>query len=1146
MPVDTIYKSAPFLFKSHGVVARPFTDRAPEATWLSLLNCEEREEDAISSRFGSSIVNRDPVGTHSGQNYFTASQINTIARLKGLNSQVWRYFQSGNQLYRRAGNAPGQYNLIYTGLSGNAFSAIVNSTFASGTPYLFIADSSVMLKDIGTGVPSSWGILPPTQVAYAIPYAPQILQIDNFLADSGYTTSGMGALLQFNFATVHGTSGQSILSGNYEQYACTDNSIAAASAGMLGVDISGSYLRQLFYIAPNALTFDVGPLGNPITAATSFILSAVYGSVPASSTGTIGKTVALNLGNYQPDDLFVLAILVTNPAAVQEIRVQFDVSGSGYTSSYYYKSLVSASYQSAVTLPQTTSPVQATNQEVFSRAAGVTNLSQINSTAQQIIPNDDPSIPQLQPTNITTGESSWTVAYLRLGDFLPVGNAGNPGMGWANVTGWQIMVITNAEGTTGIEFNALYLQGSPTSNGIGTNAGPSSYGGLGYDYRYTFYNQATQTESNPCGEQYFSATSTNPGATSTLIPLRQAINVAGQYSPDPQVTHVRAYRRGGVLSQNWQYLDQFVNITGSAAWAYQDIIDDATIEETNILNLANDVPVTSTLQTPITTTLSAALNPTAPFAPIAVTVAQASAVFVPNQIVVIGTPANLEQVYVVAGGTGTFTACIQLPHVIGEAVQVFASPAQPCNLCALAYGQLWLAGDPNNPHLLYYSNPGYPENFAPQNYIAVSSPADPITAVINFRGNLLVSTLATWYSISPGTPPIAQPTGSKHGLVAPFGWCQTENAIWFRGIDGIREFTGSDGPYRSLDIEWIFQQGGNAEIQAYSPIPFASPTNPTLDQMAFWNNLVFLTYLGNDGFFHRLAYHTIYKRWRNLDVDETKYTLGPALYLEADTNTLLFSELVATPGVLGSGWAVAQDHINNYDDGGWSASGLIQSPINFTLQTPYQDQGAPNNQKQYNVLTIDADTLGQTLTVTLLFDDNNGSVPSLNLGTITSTTRQKFQLLVNAGLGQQAYRVSLQITGAVLDAPVILQADIHYALLAEQRSSFDSYWIKFGQDESKLVKQGYFDYTSTAAVSVAIYADGNTTPYYSFTLAANPSRYESPVRVRFPAIKLRLFRCVMTVPSGQTLQVWQTPQVDEKPILPSNAKGYTRAELHTT
>jgi len=198
------------------------------------------------------------------------------------------------------------------------------------------------------------------------------------------------------------------------------------------------------------------------------------------------------------------------------------------------------------------------------------------------------------------------------------------------------------------------------------------------------------------------------------------------------------------------------------------------------------------------------------------------------------------------------------------------------------------------------------------------------------------------------------------------------------------------------------------------------------------------------------------------------------------------------------------------------------------------------------VLTIDADTLGQTLPVTLLFDDNNGSVPSLNLGTITSTTRQKFQLLVNAGLGQQAYRVSLQITGAVLDAPVILQADIHYALLAEQRSSFDSYWIKFGQDESKLVKQGYFDYTSTAAVSVAIYADGNTTPYYSFTLAANPSRYESPVRVRFPAIKLRLFRCVMTVPSGQTLQVWQTPQVDEKPILPSNAKGYTRAELHTT
>ena len=1139
MAIDPTYKSLPLILAAgRGVIARPIIDRAPEGTWLSLFNCESREEGALSSRYGSIIVNRDPNGTVGGQNYFLPSQIQTITRLKGLNGQQWRYAATqAGILYRRAGNTQGPYSQIVTGLSGNPFSSIISPTYASGLPFLFIADSALMLKDNGSGSPTRWGILPPTQVAYAIPYAPTIVQIDAFASSAGYTTSGFSGITRSTFATVNGINGASILGGNYQTYACGDKSVRNAFNGMLGSD--GTGLRQIFNIQPDTSAFSINPLGLSLgPAADAFAFNSVNGTVAASSTGSIGKTASFNFGSYLPEDLFVLAIALSNPAAVQEVRLQFDVNGSNYTSSYYYKSLSLPSYQSGISLPQTTPPEQAVNAAVFSRAGGSTNLRQVNAPYEQIIPEDDPAIGWVQPNTLTSGSDSWTIAFCQLGDFVAVGNAGSPGLDWSNITGWQIQIITNSQGSTGVLLNGLYLQGG---------SGPSCYGGLGYDYRYTFFNFATGTESSPSSEQYFATTQWNPAATSTLIPMRQSVNVTGQYSSDPQVSHIRVYRKGGVLSQNWLYLDQFPNVTGTGAWAYQDIIPDSTILQDNILNLANDAPVTSSLQTPFTTTLSSPLTPAPPYSPISVSVVGGT--FVPGQIVVIGTPQNLEQVFVVSGGSGLFTACIQLSHAAGEQVQVFSLPAVPCNLGALAYGQVWLAGDPNNPHLLYYSNPnpqgataGFPENFSPANYIPVSSPSDPIAAVINFRGTLLVATLTTWYTIQPGSPPIAQPTGSKHGMVASFGWAQTENAIWYRAIDGIRTFTGSDGSYASLPVEWVFQQGGNAQVQSLSPIPFASASNPTLDQMAFRNNKVYLNYLGQDGLWHQLRYHTIYQRFEDAN---SSFLLGPAIYYEADLNTILIAEYINVGGV-SAGWAIAQWNTNQSDgeDAGWATngSGLVTGPINFAPQTPYFDQNAPNHQKQYNVLTIDANTQNQVLQVYLLFDD--GTV-TLNLGTIQSTTRTKFQLLVNGGEGQQAYRISLKLVGSVKSAPILYQADLHYVMLAEQRSSYDSYWLKFGTDESKLVKQLYIDYTSSSDVTVQVFMDGSPTPYFTYELPANPSRLESSVRNRLPAYQMRLFRCVMTVPVGQTMQVWSNPQCDQKLVIGAGMKGYQRSEMMT-
>ncbi len=1100
--MDAQYTSNPFVFASKGILARYATDRFPQGNYVNMLGAFEREEVAISSRLGSQIINRDPSDTGAGVNYFLPDPIQTLTRLK-YNAATYRYAGSGSGLYRRVGDTQGQYTNIYTGLSGQPFGSAVLNCFASSQPYLFIGDQSVMLKDSGTGLPSTWGITPPNEPANATEYAPDILMIDNFLNASGhYSTSNTGGWSPITIGTVGASTATAV--NDFYLFGGTVSNFNAAFNGALATANTGP-LVNLFnlYGSPNPDQFSASAVIGTLTgSATSFVLGGyATGTIAAGTTATVGATVNVDLSqNNQvtPQSLICFAMQLSDPSGISQVNIKFDINNSGYTSSYYQSSVSPAYYQGG--LNNSTDAYSTTSAEILALSLGVV-AGQNSSTTQQ---QTQAIVNQLQPTQANTGQGAWSTVYIPIANFLPVGNAGQPGFEWGNVTGWQIEAVTTTNSSVTLACNGLYLI---------WNAGPSSFGGTGYDYRHTYFNANTQTESNPSGEQYFSQQFGYPASYEAPIVLCQNINVTGQYSSDPQVTHIRLYRRGGYMNANWYYLDQIPNVTGGGTFSYKDIIADMYLLQSDILNLAKDAPITSSLQNPIVTTLTAPTTgpgntPYSVFAPQTVTTAQA-ATFLPNQLVVVGTPQNLEQVSVVTGGVGTFTGVFRLTHAAGEQVQVFSIPQQPCDLVTAAYGQLWVAGDPNNPHYLYYSNPGYPENFSPANYIPCGTPQSPIMAVINFRGTLFVATLTTWYQISPGNPPYAQPTGSIHGLASKTGWVQTEGSIWYRSLDGIREFRGSDGLYRSLNIEWIFQD------IAQTPLPLADNTNIGSTTMAFYNNCVFTSYKDTLGNYVRVNWDTEYSRWRNDDVPAI------AMYFEQDTNTLVYAKYM-TAGAQ-SGYAICQDQIGDYDDGGWAYGLLTKSPIDFDLQAPFEDLGAPHFPKNWNTVEVDANTNGQDMEVILNFDDG---IAPLNLGKINTTQRQKIQLAVNGGDGQESYKCSPEITASLTAAPVLYQMNIYAATLAADRTTLDTYWIKFNTDVEKVCKQVYLDYTATAPVTISIYADGSLTPYYTVTLPARPDR--AVIRERFPALKFRTFRMIVT--SAEPMQNWSAPRLEWKPI----------------
>lgn len=865
------------------------------------------------------------------------------------------------------------------------------------------------------------------------------------------------------------------------------------------------------------------------TGVTSFPIGAWSGKVDTNSTASVGVTANFDLSQsnqVNDSDLIALVLQVGSPANIASIKLQFDVNNSGYTSSYYTATISPAYYQGNIANQE--AAYQSTQNQILADTLGIL-------TGQQ--PQGSTSA-QLSPSNFSTGSSAWTTVLIPRGNFLPVGNAGQSGLDWSNITGWQLVIETTATAITGdgsstVGCNGLYLQ---------WGYGPSSFAGVGYDWRYTYYNANTGTESNGSSEQFFDEQYGYLASLKAPYYFRQAAQVTGQYSTDPQVTHVRMYRRGGIYANNWLLSDQVPNLTTGGPFQYKEVVADASLAQASPLALDNDPPVTSTLPTPIATTLSAPT--TGPgssiystFAPQTVTVTDTAAQFYPNQTVLVGNANNLEEVLVVAGGTGQFSAVLRLQHNAGEQVSATSVPRQHPSICCLAYNNQVFVVDPLNPANVFASKPGYPESFSPAGYFPVAAPDDAVMALINWRGTLVAATQKTWKIIVGGANPYAQPTGAAHGLVSKTGWTLVEGAIWFQAADGWREFSGADGVYTTLPVEWMFRSSPETIVPKFNASEYAEVV------MAYYQNQVYGSFISaSDYQRYRLRFDTQYRRFGLDDVPAT------AMLWEQDINSLLLGVEFESASNSAPQYGVAQDWIGDFDDGGWNSFGtaLLQNPIQLTIQSPYGDWGAPHNAKQWNVLEGDYDTKDQVIQTSLFFKgENNFSValPDMNQG----SGRSKYQFKITdsesasdpLAAGVEAYSVSIQHKMSVTKAPVLFQENIYGLVVAEERTSLDTFWQRFSIDQLKLIKDGYFDYNAGAQITVSLFADGSSVPYYVDDFTLIPQVNRSSVRVQFPTKKCRLWRAILS--STAPFQLWSPIEVEVKPL--EDGSGYQKAPL---
>lgn len=1189
---DASYSTFSTKMANAGVVARYTYDALPPNTYLSLNNLESREEGALSSRFGLSALTTDG----STQNFPLGAAVNSLSRMQGIGTPYRYATTTAGKLFRRAGNSVGAFSQIATGLSGGRVSMSPYRPANSSSPWQFVADASLLVKDNGTlGTAENWGIAPPVQPALIIPVESALLDIELFGegSTSSFTLTNLGSSAMAN--RVQATITNSITAGvalatlatfQTSSISRTSNvSTATTTAnhgfvtGMRVSVVPSSNADASFGVASAVITVtgvttftyaNVGPNGSAGAAATvsplpSFIAGmsvttstnaeSVYvvevteigfiatfannhgantvvtesyltGTVAANTLATVSKANQLNISfattQVAADQNFIqLFVLLSNPLAVKQIQFMFDVGDGTFTQDYYAKAVVMSTAQP---LASGTIPASVTlSQGVSARAIGLVNFSSLGGDNPGLLPSDMPLLQQIQPTSLDPGANVWTLIQVPLSQFVANGAAGGPNNNWTNVVAWQVQIQTQATLTTTVGLDDLVFVGGSDLN---------SFAGQPYDYRYTYINLNTGCESNPSQTMVATDAETFTGhahghfQTTIAVPVplsvqQQSIQVTAIASPDAQVTHWNLYRRGGTLTQAWYFVAQIPIGT----LTYVDTIADSIIEINNQLQVDSDAPVTSLLPTPLKTT-----STTASFGPKSTSFVLASGSAFLGQLLTIDTGPNQETVYVSGFSFGSPVAYFQFNHTTGCAVTATTRPQTPMNLSAIAFDQAFLAGDPNNPHILYYSRTFAPETFPSENFIEVGTPDAPIMALVVLRGSLYVFTTKTVWQIygGQGSTPLAVPTGVMHGLVASWGWAASENVVYYVSYDGVYMFTGSGATYLTQNTEWIW----TSRTETNGVIPVLSQAQKANTFMAYGNHEVFVAYIDGNGVTHRQIGSDTYQRWRNDDQAAGNIT---AMFFEQDTGMLVVGK---------DDGMVYLDRVNDYDDGGWVASVQVKNPIAINLQTPQLDLGVPKAFKVWNEFTLDATLpVGLVVTVTAKFD----SLATTNvLGTITGTGgRVQYQLNVNAGLGYRSLNGGLLLTGNTTGQAIFHEVHVRAVMEAEERTSYDSYKLDFGSASWKMAKQAWFVYAGpdAAGVAMSVYLDDAATPIYTFTLPQTlPSSIRTTQKVRFPPMKFRIMRLVGT--SASPFQMYDKDTEVETKALDSQ-KGYTKQALST-
>lgn len=501
--------------------------------------------------------------------------VHSALRLNDPNDNASTIIWGVDQTLQR-GDA-GVLNNLAGGFSGKPLSLVSWQSENSGEPWMFVADSSRMAKVSRTSGVLPIGLTRAAQPTSVTPSAPLITDAAKFEAADG-----------------------------------TD---AAQWAAIAGTDADGNAtLPPNLYDAAGITTSCVN-MATVEGAATSGYFSGM--SIPkVLNLNTLPGPVVSG-----DQDLIHFSLRINFPNKVQEVRLYFVVGAftsgvipgvtAGVNTSAYVRAFRSSDFSDFVAQAGTALSAESAQRAArilalqiqASRRADLNrqlNTEVANQQEEQLTQAEQQQ--QLQniqaafspPTEAAAdvvssatlaGSDVWT-SYgalnipLRKSDFLKVGQAGQAGFTWGEITGIVITVLTKVADPLTLAFDELWLQGGYDPDTSEPDSQP-------YDYRVCNVDQTTGARSNPSNVLYQADGKTVAGVDT----LRGSVVVQPQAYGSASV-YQELYRRGGSLTDNW-YGPVATNKNTGDGTPITDTTSDVTALATGAVEIDHDQPVTT-------------------------------------------------------------------------------------------------------------------------------------------------------------------------------------------------------------------------------------------------------------------------------------------------------------------------------------------------------------------------------------------------------------------------------------------------------------------------------------------------------------------------------------------------------------------------
>lgn len=792
-----------------------------------------------------------------------------------------------------------------------------------------------------------------------------------------------------------------------------------AASQMLKDDVSSTTFERWGILPPpNAPTVAIGtqyskvlddgsPVSNTWGADGFDTLSINTGSVnmgqfSTPSTAPSGKAA----NHYDSEDYIELTMTLSTYANVTQILLQFDCNDGSYND-YYEKTILQFGVD-----PSTATP-------------------SVRGTAAFMPPS--------------SGVASEVVTVqIKKNTFLKVGSAGTGSTDWSTVTDSRALIQAKNGDTVTIS-NLNLLGGSGPDN--------SASGRQPYQYRYTYRNDATAHESNPSvpqiPEAHLASVSRQPVALSNLI-----------YSTDPQVTSIAVYRAGGQFTDGeFRLIGYTPNNSAGGTTTFSDTLLDSDIANAKIMEIDNDPPVLSTLPTALNVTFTGA------GATGLQTVTLSESV---SNIVTVGTTLHVsdndktEDVRVVSVSGANVGCYFQNVHSGTIRVTCEAVTGVPCRLSVIAGESVYLAGDQNNPHVLYKSKSGRPEAFpviteasGVVNQIIVGSQSNPIMALTEFGGDVVCLNLRGIYIVRTinGQMLAPQETPASHGLISSFAWCKADGELFYLSNDGVYSWYGGREEKRSEEIDWFFK---GTTINGRKPLDMGS-TGLQYVRMEYYRDELWIIGLDTDAVSVAAIYDTVHKRW-SFRSGSKEGGLSEGWY----TSILATSEgLFTARNVNGSTYL--------YEE--WQGTTDNSSTFPCVIHTGFFNFDSPTLQKQFGDVALELTSDVSTTVTVKTYYDYSASVDE-TLTVAGAAGRRTIPIPIQSGNGKEARAVAFrfEFTSSASTQITLHSLTFNVLTLADIQRGRASDWNDYGYPHDKRLDQLVIDY-DTGGTSVTLNLD---------------------------------------------------------------------------